>query len=42
MAKLNQELGLTFVFATHDPKVMNAAHRVVWMEDGQVQRDERK
>ncbi|NOY27177.1 MAG: ABC transporter ATP-binding protein [Oligoflexia bacterium] len=42
MAKLNEELGLTFVFATHDPKVMNAARRVVWMEDGKVQRDERK
>ncbi|MCB9781053.1 MAG: ABC transporter ATP-binding protein [Alphaproteobacteria bacterium] len=42
MQKLNDELGLTFVFATHDPKVKDAAHRVVWMEDGQVQQDERK
>ncbi len=42
MEKLNDDLGLTFVFATHDPKVMDAAHRVVWMEDGKVLRDERK
>ena len=42
MEKLNDDLGLTFVFATHDPKVKDAAHRVVWMEDGLVKRDEIK
>jgi putative ABC transport system ATP-binding protein len=42
MAKLNAERGLTFLFATHDPKVMDAARRVIWMEDGVIQRDERK
>ena len=31
-----------FLKEHHDPKVMDAAHRVVWMEDGLVQRDERK
>ena len=34
MKKLNQELGVTFVFATHDPKVMEAAQRVVRLVDG--------
>ena len=42
MAKLNAEQGVTFVFATHDPRVMAAAKRVVWMEDGQIKEDKRK
>ena len=42
MKRLNQEQGVTFVFATHDPKVKDAARRVVWLEDGKVLRDERK
>jgi len=42
MAKLNEEKGITFVFATHDPKVMEAAKRVVWMVDGQIKEDRRK
>ena len=42
MEKLNDDLGLTFIFATHDPKVKDAAHRVVWMEDGRILRDEGK
>lgn len=42
MANLNEEKGITFVFATHDPKVMAAAKRVVWMVDGHVQEDRRK
>ncbi|MCK6506235.1 ABC transporter ATP-binding protein [Myxococcota bacterium] len=40
MEKLNDDLGLTFVFATHDPKVKDAAHRVVWMEDGRIHHEE--
>ena len=42
MAQLNEERGITFVFATHDPKVMAAARRVIVMEDGQVKEDRRK
>lgn len=42
MRSLNQDHGATFVFATHDPKVMEAATRVVWLEDGAILRDERK
>ena len=42
MKELNDKHGVTFVFATHDPKVMEAAKRVVWLEDGKVLRDERK
>jgi putative ABC transport system ATP-binding protein len=36
MEKLNKETGVTFVFATHDPRVINYAHRVVTLRDGLV------
>ena len=39
MKKLNTEFGVTFVFATHDPKVMEAARRVVRLVDGQIAED---
>ncbi len=42
MSGLNRDQGITFVFATHDPKVMAAAHRVIRMEDGQIIEDIRK
>ena len=42
MGRLNQERGITFVFATHDPKVQGAARRVVRLVDGQVDTDQRK
>ena len=42
MKKLNQDLGATFVFATHDPNVMAAARRVVRLVDGKVVEDERR
>lgn len=39
MERLNLERGLTFVFATHDPQVMEAARRVVRLVDGQIADD---
>ena len=39
MEKLNQEHGVTFVFSTHDPKVMDRARRLVRMVDGKVDSD---
>jgi putative ABC transport system ATP-binding protein len=36
MARLNQETGVTFVFATHDPRVIKFARRVVTLRDGLV------
>ena len=36
MAKLNQETGVTFVFATHDPRVIKYARRVVTLQDGLI------
>lgn len=34
MLKLNQERGVTFLFATHDPRVMERARRTVRIKDG--------
>lgn len=42
MEDLNQRLGITFLFATHDPKVMEHARRVVRLVDGRVAEDVRK
>ena len=36
MTRLNQETGVTFVFATHDPRVIKFAKRVVTLRDGLV------
>lgn len=42
MEKLNKEEKITFIFSTHDPRVMNKARRVVLLEDGKISKDERK
>lgn len=36
MTRLNQETGVTFVFATHDPRVVKYARRIVTLRDGLV------
>jgi len=36
MTRLNQETGVTFVFATHDPRVIHYARRVITLRDGLV------
>jgi putative ABC transport system ATP-binding protein len=36
MARLNREMGVTFVFATHDPRVISYAHRTVELRDGLI------
>jgi putative ABC transport system ATP-binding protein len=42
MESLNRERGVTFLFSTHDPKVMERARRLVRLVDGQVADDERR
>jgi len=39
MKKLNDETGTTFVFATHDPRVIKYAKRVVTLQDGLIVKD---
>jgi putative ABC transport system ATP-binding protein len=36
MRRLNRERGTTFVFSTHDPRIMAAADRVVHISDGRL------
>lgn len=42
MKKLNKETGTTFVFATHDPRVIKYASRVVTLQDGLIVKDSAK
>ncbi|NLF51973.1 MAG: ABC transporter ATP-binding protein [Leptolinea sp.] len=39
MTRLNKETGVTFIFATHDPRVIQYAHRVVTLQDGLIVSD---
>lgn len=39
MLKMNQKLGTTFIFSTHDPQVMRYARRLVEIRDGKVTQD---
>ncbi|MGB1204226.1 MAG: ABC transporter ATP-binding protein [Chitinophagales bacterium] len=40
MKTLNKELGTTFLFSTHDEKVMTYLDRIVHLRDGKVEQDE--
>jgi putative ABC transport system ATP-binding protein len=40
MERLNAELKTTFIFATHDDKVIQYLHRKIYLEDGKVVKDE--
>jgi putative ABC transport system ATP-binding protein len=39
MERLNREENITFIFATHDARVMKKARRVITIEDGKVLSD---
>lgn len=42
MKSLNETRNMTFVFSTHDPKIMERASRLIHLEDGKVLEDERR
>jgi len=42
MYELNRELNVTFMFATHDSRVMQRARRLIRMIDGVIDSDERR
>lgn len=42
MKVLNEKTGVSFVFSTHDPMVIERARRVVRLRDGRIFEDERK
>jgi len=42
MERLNRDHGTTFVFSTHDPRVMERSRRLIRLVDGQIASDERR
>jgi len=42
MRRLRDEQGMTFVFSTHDPRVVEHAERVITLTDGRVSKDEKQ
>lgn len=40
MRRMNEEHGVTFIFSTHDPMVMERARRVVHLKDGRIERED--
>ncbi len=42
MERLNKEEKITFIFSTHDQRVVNKARRVITIEDGKIISDVRK
>lgn len=42
MEKLNKDENITFIFSTHDARVVNKARRVITIEDGKILSDVRK
>lgn len=41
LTKLNKELDTSFVFATHDEKIMGYLKRIIRLEDGKIIKDEK-
>jgi len=39
MARLNRDEHMTFIFSTHDQRVIDRAHRVIRLVDGQIESD---
>ncbi len=39
MEQLSEQEGTTFIFSTHDPRVIKRAHRIIVFEDGSLARD---
>ena len=40
LVRLNQEVNTSFVFATHDEKIMAYLRRIIHLEDGNIVNDE--
>ncbi|MCB2207951.1 MAG: ABC transporter ATP-binding protein [Bacteroidetes bacterium] len=41
MSKMNKKYNTTFIFATHDQRVMDKARRIITIEDGKILSDEK-
>jgi putative ABC transport system ATP-binding protein len=41
MTHMNLEHGITFLFSSHDPLVIERGRRVIRLHDGRIERDDR-
>lgn len=41
LQELNVQRGVTFLFSSHDPRLLERVNRIIYMEDGMLQREER-
>jgi putative ABC transport system ATP-binding protein len=39
MKQMNEQEGVTFLFSTHDPEIIDVARRVITLRDGQIESD---
>ena len=42
MREMNEKQQITFIFSTHDPRLIDRVRRTVWLEDGAIKSDTRK
>jgi putative ABC transport system ATP-binding protein len=42
MREMNERTGITFLFSTHDPMVMERARRLILLRDGRIESDEKR
>ena len=42
MYRLNKEENMTFIFSTHDQRVIDRAKRIITLEDGKILSDEKQ
>jgi putative ABC transport system ATP-binding protein len=42
MKQLNEEMNMTFIFSTHDERIMERAKRLIHLADGTIEKDEIK
>ncbi|MCK4835382.1 MAG: ABC transporter ATP-binding protein [Candidatus Aminicenantes bacterium] len=42
MLEMNQKMGATFIFSTHDRMVMDFARRLIKLKDGKIETDEKR
>jgi len=42
MSRLNKQENITFIFSTHDQRVIDRARRVITIEDGKILKDIKK
>ncbi len=42
MREMNEKEDITFIFSTHDPRLIQEVKRIIWLQDGIIKSDERR